>query len=362
MELGPEQLDRPGAVNVEESEAIKVAEQVSKYHRVGWILLGWFPWELKLDRRIVRQVDEEVEEAATGDGPFHLRVTRVGQGDLGDGPLHFQEPRVDPLLDDGFRCGKADRIFGEQVAHAPIGITLKSGAKRLPQRLPVQLGLWHVRQYRAGILPCLRRFGREVGTLRLFVWDWGEMAVEGRGTRVRPQPDIGELMSALAVYRTARLHMLESMGLAVSNRDPLTEFGEVLVAAHLDGTLARSRVEPGYDIVYRDDGQKKKVQVKTLSNRSSGSAGAWVNEHEIRHNGGADKYAIVVFEDFKVEGVLMITMDRLDGLYDALKKRHKDRGKMLWLTRANWNTIRGDPERFKSLGVEVWRPPQVHDG
>lgn len=80
------------------------------------------------------------------------------------------------------------------------------------------------------------------------------------------------LMQAMARYSLARREFLAELGLGRSNRDPLAEFSEGLVAALLGGTLATSRVQRGHDLVAPRYGQ---VQVRYLAN----PPGPWINEH-----------------------------------------------------------------------------------
>jgi hypothetical protein len=61
-----------------------------------------------------------------------------------------------------------------------------------------------------------------------------------------------ELLSALNAYRVARQALLETLGLGQSNRDPLAEFAEHLVAALWGGQLAESRVQANYDLTSAD--------------------------------------------------------------------------------------------------------------
>src|SRR5687767_5040124 len=97
----------------------------------------------------------------------------------------------------------------------------------------------------------------------------------------------GALLAAYSAYRDARILLLRELECLASNRDPLAEFSERLVAKMLGGELAGSRVQAGYDLV-TPTGQR--VQVKYLAN----PAAAWVNEHHV-HFGhpDCDVYALV---------------------------------------------------------------------
>ncbi|TDA69365.1 MAG: hypothetical protein D9V47_05535 [Clostridia bacterium] len=87
--------------------------------------------------------------------------------------------------------------------------------------------------------------------------------------------DAGSLIKYFQEYWRARLALLERLGCPHSNRDPLAEFSERLVASLLGGRLAESRVEKGYDVLRPDSGR---VQVKYLANPD----GTWVNGHTVR--------------------------------------------------------------------------------
>ena len=56
--------------------------------------------------------------------------------------------------------------------------------------------------------------------------------------------------------------ILDVLGIPTSNRDPLAEFSERLVAALLSGALAPNRVQAGYDVTLPVGGT---VQVKYLA-------------------------------------------------------------------------------------------------
>jgi len=167
------------------------------------------------------------------------------------------------------------------------------------------------------------------------------------------QPDLARaaaLVAALDAYRQARQTLLAALHLPQSNRDPLAEFSEHLVAALTGAALAPSRVQAGHDLVLPD---RQKIQVRYLANPS----GAWVNEHLVQRIPGVEWYALVLFEAFAVIGVLALPADRLTQLGQALGKRHPRQDETLQLTRRNWCAIREDPNRFREFGVHAWLPP-----
>jgi len=75
------------------------------------------------------------------------------------------------------------------------------------------------------------------------------------------------LLTALANYRQARFTLLDTIGLRHSNRDPLSEFSESLVAEVLGAQPAESRVQTGYDLTTADG---IRVDVKYLANPENG--------------------------------------------------------------------------------------------
>lgn len=162
-------------------------------------------------------------------------------------------------------------------------------------------------------------------------------------TRVR------QLSTALDSYRTARQHILATLALDISNRDPLAEWSEHFVAALTGGDLAPSRVQARYDLVIPDG---LRVQVRYLANPK----GAWINEHLILTPPGVNRYALVLFEAFEPIGALMFPAE-LAAIGQALAKRHGNQESSLQFTRRNWLKIRDDPSRFRALGVQVWLPP-----
>lgn len=158
---------------------------------------------------------------------------------------------------------------------------------------------------------------------------------------------LDEFLSTYNMYRTARLSFLERIDRAGSNRDPLAEASERLVALLTDGELVPNRVQKDYDVL---DPTGQRIQVKYLANPLDKS----INGHEIRFPKEADLYAVVVFEDLMPRSVLIFTRESLGPVYDRLAKRHKGRGEVLLLTKANADAIASDPQTFELLGVTVY--------
>ncbi|MGH4013862.1 MAG: hypothetical protein ACRDSL_08010 [Pseudonocardiaceae bacterium] len=155
------------------------------------------------------------------------------------------------------------------------------------------------------------------------------------------------LVAALEEYRHARERLLVVLGHS-SNRDPLAEMAEHLVTALIGGTLARNRVQKGWDIELPDGA---KAQVKYLANAS----GPWINEHLVHRIEAVYWYVLVIIEAFAVRGVLAFPVD-LAPIGRALGKRHSSQDTTLQFTRANWQAIQSDPHLFQALGLRVWFP------
>jgi hypothetical protein len=166
-----------------------------------------------------------------------------------------------------------------------------------------------------------------------------------------PTTRASELLAALAEYRVARRRLLGVLDLPMSNRDPVPELAEHLVAELLGGTLADSRVQAGWD-VRTPEGT---VQVRTLSNTG---ADTWVNEHPIHTVEGVDRYALVVFEDLTVSAVLVFPTD-LALVSAHLGKRHGDQGTTLQLTRRDFSRLVTDRAAAQAAGVQVWTPADL---
>jgi hypothetical protein len=166
---------------------------------------------------------------------------------------------------------------------------------------------------------------------------------------VQDSDRLAELLSALDDYRPARVRMLATLGL-VSNRDPLSELGEQVAQAVLGGNLADSRVQAHYDLV-TGDGQA--VQVKYLANTTDS---AWVNEHTVLRHEDVPLYALVIFEAFRLAGMVVVPTTRLAEVGAALGKAHPRQDDELQFTRRNWLAIRADVPKYEALGVRVWLP------
>ncbi|MGL4465285.1 MAG: hypothetical protein ACRC1K_24275 [Planctomycetia bacterium] len=167
---------------------------------------------------------------------------------------------------------------------------------------------------------------------------------------------LGEVMPELSVdthsyrvYSEARRQFLRTLGCEDSCRDPLSEFAERLVNQQLDGVLAVSRVQKNYDLVTPEG---RRVQVKYLAN----PVGGWRNPHNVSFSAEQDDYAVVFFEDFDIQAVVLFRRESLAQVCKALMKRHPDQDRVLQLTEANFKEIVGDPGKFEVFGVTCFLP------
>lgn len=154
--------------------------------------------------------------------------------------------------------------------------------------------------------------------------------------------EIERLLDEFAEYSRARMKLLAL--LSQGNRDPLADFSEHLVARLVNGTLAESRVQKGWDVRAGD----QHIQVKYLAN----TAGKWVNEITIRSVQGVERFALVVYESFVPLAVLIFPSD-LTNVCAELGKRHPDQSSSLQLTPTNFQRIMARPGRFAELDVQV---------
>mgnify|MGYP001488444613 CR=1 FL=1 len=152
-----------------------------------------------------------------------------------------------------------------------------------------------------------------------------------------------KLVGALATYRQARVRFLEALGCS-SNRDPLAEFSERLVATWLGGSLAESRVQKDWDVRLGDG---HTVQVRYLAN----PADRWDNEHHVRFTDQLDWYALAVFEAFELVAVVCLPRHAMPTVCQRLGKRHPDQSTSLQLTRANFRRLLAERPTFERLGL-----------
>ena len=160
------------------------------------------------------------------------------------------------------------------------------------------------------------------------------------------RPDWQELRDAFARYARGRAELLKAIGVSGSNRDPLAEFSERLIAALLGGTLAENRVQRGWDVKAVD----RQVQVKYLANGPD----AWVNEHHVQVTPEMHDYAIVFFEALLPVTAIVFPCDRLLEIGTAMAKKHPNQDTTLQLTRANYRQLIAERERFADLGVRLF--------
>lgn len=154
------------------------------------------------------------------------------------------------------------------------------------------------------------------------------------------------LIAAFEKYSPVRTAFLKELSCSGSNRDPLAEFSEKLVATLVDGRLTESRVQPNYDVI---GSSGEKIQVKYLANTGD----KWINEHEIKFNPNMDFYALVFFENLQLVAVLMFSRTGIETVCQRLNKRHPNQHKSLQLTQRNFRQILGEAENFQTHGVRI---------
>ncbi|NCO65016.1 MAG: hypothetical protein COW32_02290 [Candidatus Aquicultor secundus] len=162
-----------------------------------------------------------------------------------------------------------------------------------------------------------------------------------------------QIIAAYKQYRIARLDLLAHLELPSSNRDPLAEFSEWLVAFLVGGSLVNSRVQKGYDVIGPEG---ETIQVKYLANPK----GKWVNEHRIYFSQEMDLYALVIFVDLEIAAALIFPKTSIGQVCQALRKRHPDQDVSLQLTQRDFNYITDNLQLFEALGVTdllFWLPP-----
>jgi hypothetical protein len=160
---------------------------------------------------------------------------------------------------------------------------------------------------------------------------------------------VKELLSALEQYRQGRMALLRVLGLNQSNRDPLAEWSEHLVAALLGAKLVTNRVQADYDLT---TSAGAKVQVRYLANPEN-LPGAWVNEHRVTSVAGVDRYALVIFEGFRPMAVLVFPSD-LTRINSTLAKKAPTQDSVLQFTRSNYLKILANKEALEGLGMTIW--------
>jgi len=156
------------------------------------------------------------------------------------------------------------------------------------------------------------------------------------------------LLNDFKKYRKARKALLEVLGCVDSNRDPLAEFSEKLAAHLLNASMAKSRVQKGFDLI-GPNGQR--IEVKYLTNPS----GRWINWHVVSFNELRDRYALVYFQDLSPKEMFVFRKQGLRNVCRELGKRHGNTDSTLQFTKTNYEDITNNPEKFKKLGVELFR-------
>lgn len=150
------------------------------------------------------------------------------------------------------------------------------------------------------------------------------------------------------------MSLLGDLGIPQSCRDPLSEFAEQLVARLVGGTLAKSRVQPYWDV----ESDLGRIQVKYLANPSDGS---WVNWHVVEPTEHEDWWALVVYLGLMPVAVYLFPSGDLTEICEALGKRHGNQSCTLQFTKNNHRDISADPQKFEALGMRVFLLEQAEN-
>ena len=152
-------------------------------------------------------------------------------------------------------------------------------------------------------------------------------------------------MNAYKGYWDERHKLLKAIDCAKSNRDPLSEFSEALVASITAGERAKNRTQKGWDLELPDGTY---MEVKYLANPGEGT---WPNEHNVKRIEGTEFYALVVFLDLYPRAVHIFPMKKLGDLYERLGKEHIHKGEELHVGRLAHEQLLKEKEDFKKIGV-----------
>jgi hypothetical protein len=159
-------------------------------------------------------------------------------------------------------------------------------------------------------------------------------------------------LRAFQEYLQARKVFLHSIGFPDSRRDPLVVLSEWIAQSYMGGELAKNPVQKGYDLITADERQ---VQVKSCSNPAP--IHSWLNPPPcLDFRTGIDDYAIVFFEAFEFKALIVFPRETIEQVYDALRKRHPNRGFCLQLTQQNFRQLISEQAYFSQLGVQIYTP------
>jgi hypothetical protein len=159
------------------------------------------------------------------------------------------------------------------------------------------------------------------------------------------------IIAAFEAYRASRIRLMALLGPADSQRDPLTEFGEWLVARLVGGRLAESRTQPGHDVI---GPTRERIQVRTLSNPARYDRNSVIVEFKE----GVDRFAVVFYEDFRPQVVTIFRTGSFRELNRILGNRptKADPEVKLSLSLRHVVIFRTNPEMFATRGVSVYHP------
>ena len=162
----------------------------------------------------------------------------------------------------------------------------------------------------------------------------------------RKPATVNQLKAWYREYLDATDRLLRNLNSYGSQKDPIPEIAEQIIAAAKQGTLADSPVQPDWDVRLPDG---KTIQVRSLRNTS---LDRWTNEHTMVDTGGFDYYALVVFINRKPKYYLWVPMVH----FAELKKLWNARGKIedeVGVTSLRMRQVMKDDGKFNSIGVYI---------
>ena len=132
-----------------------------------------------------------------------------------------------------------------------------------------------------------------------------------------PAADESTLLYRFGIYQRAADELLRELDFYNRQSDPLILFAEHLVASHLDGCLASSSNQEGWDLRW---GSGRRVQVRTLRNESQNN---WKNGIDIVFGKDVDDFVGVFFFGRKPSWYLLVPKEAYTWLRVELGAHNK---------------------------------------
>lgn len=159
--------------------------------------------------------------------------------------------------------------------------------------------------------------------------------------------------NTLAVYESyigaLRALMRELHQKPHADGDPLLDFSAWLVTTLTRGTRTATPHKSSWD-VHSANGER--IRVKYLVNAKE----RWDDEHLVLVSYMIDSYALVVFECFLPQAVIIFPARRLAAVGRGLGRREDNLDTMLRFSHANYHQLLNKPSFFKALGIKLYLP------